>query len=183
MINITRYINLRVVEEDLEAENQQILEEVEELKQGNYSVNRLTLTIKKIKENQEVPFFLNMEDMKKILSIIENEEVKNMIENKIEEQIIREKNTFEIIAFDETGKTYPKEIYLKTDSNDKQIVNIGGYGYYLEDLFNKTNSLLNKETLCIDFAGRNHNGTSVFIKSKDLINLAPIQEYLLLDNK
>ena len=73
MINITRYINLRVVEEDLEAENQQILEEVEELKQGNYSINRLTLTIKKIKENQEVPFFLNMEDMKKILSIIENE--------------------------------------------------------------------------------------------------------------
>jgi len=71
-----------------------------------------------------------------------------------------------VIAFDENGNKYEKDIKLYKDSTGKNVISFGWpCEYYIESL---KRHYPFKKNLCIDITGRNHKNSSVYIHKNDL---------------
>lgn len=72
-----------------------------------------------------------------------------------------------IQAFDENGNIFEKEIEFKESANGRCSISIGGYAYALEDMIDFSHKE-EGSTLCIDFMGRNHKQSPVYVNNSDI---------------
>lgn len=86
-----------------------------------------------------------------------------------------------ILAQDELGNNFQKEITFIDRENGKKVISFGGFEtYYMEDLFLKVQGIQNNEDgfLYIDLMGKNHKNSPVYVKNKDILDLTEVKKYL-----